>query len=459
MTPDSSMIPDNDQTGPVSAPTALPPPGYVGGSSYDLVITCNESGEQVSITGSGIQSGVQTHTCGGAGSEIVNLILQQDVVLDTNILTINSKDEYDNPAGATTSVNFSVDTEGPTVVINSGDITEGEDATFEVSVTDNNLPSSWNYTPTISPVGVLSPTSCTTNPCNLTVTGANAGSLTLTVPALEDSLTNSSLEITQTITVSVNPSPRLVDVLNNPLDLNTNDWLEGGEELLLSVTFSEVITITGTPRIPVTLDSGVVYAMFDPLVGTAPRVKAFRLTVASGDEDCNGTLQLGDLDLNGGTLTDSHGKSIETFAFPSSATSVSGVKIDAVAPVFSSLSHGSDAEVGTVGTDKAATITWEASDSCSTLSHSMSLVSIGAGQDCSAGSDILDFQSINPVIANDGSFSYQPVSGTSPFNETTSPITTFVLIENSNYCSKVKVEDEAGNMASDESLEWTATTP
>ena len=192
--------PANDQEGPSSSPTATAPIGAVGGSAYNLVIVCNEAHEEVSITGGqGLNPVTQNYTCTSSGSKIWSLTLASDVeTTASNILTLSSEDEHGNPAGATTTVNVPIDTQGPRVVVtHGGNITEGSNATFTISVTDANL-GSVSYTPTINQnSATLSPTSCAVNPCTITVSGATetvgtGQDLTLTVAAnsITDSISN-----------------------------------------------------------------------------------------------------------------------------------------------------------------------------------------------------------------------------------------------------------------------------
>ena len=177
-----SPSPANDQQGPASAPTATAPAlgTLVGGASYNLSIDCNEAGEVVSITGSGLNPDSQTHTCVGSGTENFSLILKQGVSFPSvNNLTLNSTDQYGNPASGTTTVNVPIDTVAPSIAItNGGDIIERNDASFTVVVmNDSNFVA---FTPEVSSGNVTSGT-CSSSPCSVVVSGALVGTLTLTV--------------------------------------------------------------------------------------------------------------------------------------------------------------------------------------------------------------------------------------------------------------------------------------
>ncbi len=187
--------PINDQNGPVSAPIATAPGVVIGGTSYNLVINCNEAQEIVSITGNGIDPDPQTHICAGSGLENFELNIEQGVSFSSpNNLTISSTDEYENPSQSTTSVDVAIDTLAPTILIsNGGDIIEGDDAVFTVTVNDES--SFLGFTPTSSS-GTISSGACSLSPCTVTVTGASVGELTLTVAvgAVVDAGGNSNLE-------------------------------------------------------------------------------------------------------------------------------------------------------------------------------------------------------------------------------------------------------------------------
>ena len=204
--------PLNDQNGPLLAPVATTPSGAVGGTSYDLTINCNEVNEEVTITGGqGLSPSTQNFTCTSSGSKTWTLTFDSPIETpNPNNLTISSVDEYENPSNTSTTVNIPIDNQGPRVSItNGGDIIEGSEANFTITVTDLNLDSSLSYTPVFDQNSVtLDPSSCTGNPCSLTISGATEGSLTLKVTAhdLEDSLSNTGPLSSATSRLSVGAS-------------------------------------------------------------------------------------------------------------------------------------------------------------------------------------------------------------------------------------------------------------
>ena len=190
-----------DKEGPASAPRATAPEGPVGGASYNLSIVCNEAKEVVSITGSGLDPSTQTHTCAGSEAEDFPLKIKQGVSHPSpNELTISSEDEYGNSAGSETAVDVPIDTLAPRVsIINRGDIIEGSNASFEISVEDDHI-ASLSYDVSVDQ-GSAAPSTCTKNPCIVSVSGAAQGSLTLTVEAVTDDAGNSNAVVSDSLTV------------------------------------------------------------------------------------------------------------------------------------------------------------------------------------------------------------------------------------------------------------------
>ena len=437
-----TAAPANDQNGPTSAPAATAPGGYVGGISYDLQINCNESGEQVSITGSGLQPATQTHDCIGNGLELVSLTLQQNVLLSSNSLTISSKDEHHNPAGSNTSVSFPVDTQGPTVnITDGGDIGVGGSATFTITVADDNLPSSWNYTPSVNLGGTFAPSTCTDNPCDLTVTGATAGSLTLTISAnsISDNLGNTGPSSHQTQSLTVRPPAATITGTSiTSSDSDSDSWYEAGDTVTLEVSFSEAVTVTGFPEIPVTLGSSLKTAVYNS--GDSTSTLTFQFTIASGDEHCDGVISLGSLALPSGALIQSVLGGADTNNSGLS-NSLSGVKVDAQVPTLSALTLSSSVYPSSLDGAQAS---WTSSDNCG-LETSIAL-STHNGTTCDLSNSVVDYQDIGAVTT------FQPQSDVAPFD---SPNDFTPLSFSQGYCLRVKVVDLAGNESTSASASWT----
>lgn len=74
------------------------------------------------------------------------------------------------------------------------------------------------------------------------------------------------------------------------------------ENLDFVATFSEAVTVSGTPRIQLTIGSSTVYATY--LSGSGTTQLTFRYTVQSGDSDNDGIAATSPMQLNGGTIKD-----------------------------------------------------------------------------------------------------------------------------------------------------------
>ena len=247
-----SSLPINDQVGPASSPQITlgntRSSGFIGGfdngsplNTHDLTVVCNEPEETLSLEGQGIDPNPQTHTCSNLEAEdnsqmeaeTFTITLASGVeTTNTNTLTLSSKDKYENPAQATTPIEIPIDTLGPRVEVVSGtNIVQGQNASFIITVTEENL-GSVNYTANTS--GAETDTyTCTTNPCNVTTGSINAtGLLTLTVLAesISDDLGNLGDEVDRTNDLTVLPAGTLAfNSLPTINTLNANSYTVSGQ--------------------------------------------------------------------------------------------------------------------------------------------------------------------------------------------------------------------------------------
>ncbi len=106
-----------------------------------------------------------------------------------------------------------------------------------------------------------------------------------------------------------------------------------GSSLDFSVSFSEAITVTGTPRLAITIGSTTVGANYISGSGTSTLV--FRYTIKAGDQDSDG-ITVGALSLNGGTIKNAAGNDADLTL--NSVASTLGVKVDGVVPTVTSVS-------------------------------------------------------------------------------------------------------------------------
>jgi hypothetical protein len=89
------------------------------------------------------------------------------------------------------------------------------------------------------------------------------------------------------------------------VDVPANGTYRAGDELGFTVHFNEDVTVTGTPSLPVMLDSGMVQAAY--ISGSGTSTLTFRYTVPTGEQDANGIALGAALALNGGTIQNGGG--------------------------------------------------------------------------------------------------------------------------------------------------------
>src|SRR5206468_5169328 len=106
-----------------------------------------------------------------------------------------------------------------------------------------------------------------------------------------------------------------------------------GQTLTYTASFSENVTVSGTPFIALTIGATTRNANY--LSGSGTSVLLFRYTVVSGDNDGNGITSTSPINLNGGTIKDVAGNAPSSLAFTPPNTT--GVLVDGVAPAISSV--------------------------------------------------------------------------------------------------------------------------
>jgi DNA/RNA endonuclease G (NUC1) len=134
-----------------------------------------------------------------------------------------------------------------------------------------------------------------------------------------------------TVGEPVDTTPPAVTSVSVP----ANGTYIAGQNLDFTVNFSEIVNVTtggGTPRIPITLNTGgTVYASYVSGGGSSA---LFRYTVVTGNEDPDGIAVGAAFEANGGTIKDAAGNDALTTL--NGVGSTTGVKVDAIAPTVSS---------------------------------------------------------------------------------------------------------------------------
>ncbi len=105
-----------------------------------------------------------------------------------------------------------------------------------------------------------------------------------------------------------------------------------------TASYSEVVTITGSPRLPLTIGSTTRYATY--ISGSGSSTIIFRYTVLVGDEDTNGISASGSVDLNTGTIRDGGANDQTNLAYTPPV--LTGVLVDGIVPYITSINAPAD---------------------------------------------------------------------------------------------------------------------
>ena len=150
--------------------------------------------------------------------------------------------------------------------------------------------------------------------------------------SIADAVLNLADTSSELLFVPASTSTILVDGIR-PIVMNitppaSTTYLEG-ENLDFVFTFSDTMTVTGTPRIKLNVNGNYVWANYHS--GNSSTNITFRYTVVAGNEDLDGVTLVAPIDFNGGDLQDPSTNSANPdFTGPT----YSGVKVDAKAPTF-----------------------------------------------------------------------------------------------------------------------------
>ena len=153
-------------------------------------------------------------------------------------------------------------------------------------------------------------------------TALSDGGHTITATATDAAGNVSASSTPVTITVDTSTAPTVTAVA-----VPSNGSYKASTHLDFTVSFDGSVTVTGTPRVSLTVGSSVVYA--DYISGSGSSNLVFRYTIAAGDNDIDG-IAVGTLSLNGGTILNSTGHSVNLTL--NSIGSTAGVLIDTTAP-------------------------------------------------------------------------------------------------------------------------------
>ncbi len=160
-------------------------------------------------------------------------------------------------------------------------------------------------------------------------------------------------------------------------------------------TFDKAVDITGTPRIPITLTSGTVYANYSS--GTGTTAITFTYTVGSDDLDLDDGITLATvIDLNGGTIKEKNNVASNSLIGVNPLPSTTGILIDAIEPSVESITMPSNSyyklgEVVTVTLDFNEIVYVDNTSGNPTIDLNFGSGTVKAGYNVGSGSQSLDF--------------------------------------------------------------------
>jgi hypothetical protein len=207
--------------------------------------------------------------------------------------------------------------------------------------------------------------------CVFSISGSSGTSFTLTV----SSCSNGTLipqvianSVYGTVTASNGPAanaltttPIIIDrvapTFTAPQSYPTGVYYPGNT-LTFNMAMSETVTVSGTPRIPLTIGTTTRYATYS--AGSNTRTLSFTYTVAASLNDIDGDNieMISPAELNGGSITDLAGNAMSVFTYTPPALSLT-VAQPPSAPTISSItpSSGQLSVAFTAGASNGATIT------------------------------------------------------------------------------------------------------
>ncbi|MGX5817691.1 Ig-like domain-containing protein [Chitinophaga lutea] len=274
---------------------------HVSGSLY-IPITIGSESRRLTYAG-----GTGTNTL-SFGYTVQNGDLDMDGVTIGNEIFLNGGSVKDTPGNAAVLVlnnignssNVFVNTVRPTVTLSMEPVLNGSSPltiTFSEAVTD--------FTATdisVSNATITAPLTSDNITYTVTVTPVTDGAVTISIPA--DKVLNigrNGNEASNTISYNYDRSAPVVTATSVPAD----GYYNTARHLDFTVRFSENVTVTGTPQIPVIIGTTTVNAAYTG--GSGSNALSFRYTVQNGDQDMDGIAVGNAILLNSGTIRDASG--------------------------------------------------------------------------------------------------------------------------------------------------------
>nr|WP_246583580.1 Ig-like domain-containing protein [Bradyrhizobium iriomotense] len=155
-----------------------------------------------------------------------------------------------------------------------------------------------------------------------------------------------------------------------------NNTLNAGDVVSVTVTFSESVTVTGTPQLALNIGGTPVQASYAS--GSGGTQLVFTYTIQAGQTDANGiSLDANALSLNGGTITDAAGNAAVLTA--AAVADNASYKVDTAAPTVSSeaITSATGAQNNTLNAGDVVSVTMAFSESVTVTGTPQLALNIG----------------------------------------------------------------------------------
>lgn len=322
-------------TTPPSATIVVSQSTLLAGQTSLVTITFNEAVTGFTVDDLTVANGtLSTLTSADGGVTWTTTLTPATSFTDpTNLITLDNSGVSDLAGnagtGVSTSNNYAIDTARPsaTIVVTDDALKIGE--TTEVTITfseavlgftlddltaSNGSLTALTTSDNITWVATLTPSADVT---------ASSSVITLDNTGVVNAAGNAGTGTSTSNAYTIDTAAPAVSSVSVP----SSATYGVGDSLVFTVNFSEDVTVSGTPRIALTIGSSIYYA--DYVFGTGTSALQFSAIVQAGWNDANG-ITVGALSLNGGTINDLAGNN--ALLTLNSVGSTAAVLVDGVAP-------------------------------------------------------------------------------------------------------------------------------
>lgn len=322
-------------TTPPSATIVVSQSTLLAGQTSLVTITFNEAVTGLTVDHLTVANGtLSTLTSADGGVTWATTLTPATSFTDpTNLITLDNSGVSDLAGnagtGVSTSNNYAIDTARPsaTIVVTDDTLKIGE--TTEVIITfseavlgftlddltaSNGSLTALTTSDNITWVATLTPSADVT---------ASSSVITLDNTGVVNAAGNAGTGTSTSNAYTIDTAAPAVSSVSVP----SSATYGVGDSLVFTVNFSEDVTVSGTPRIDLTIGSSIYYA--DYVFGTGTSALQFSAIVQAGWNDANG-ITVGALSLNGGTINDLAGNN--ALLTLNSVGSTAAVLVDGVAP-------------------------------------------------------------------------------------------------------------------------------